>query len=59
MKLKIGVMGHAGSDLPEKEAKLAFELGKAIAEQDAVLITGFHQKSPGRPGIDKGIIRHP
>ena len=35
-----------GSDLPEKERKLAFELGKAIAEQDVLLITGA---CPGYP----------
>ena len=46
MKLKIGVMGHAGSDLPEKEKKLAFELGKAVAEQNCILITGG---CPGYP----------
>jgi uncharacterized protein (TIGR00725 family) len=46
MKLKIGVMGHAGSDLPEKEKKLAFELGKAIAEHDAITVTGA---CPGYP----------
>jgi len=46
MKLKIGVMGHAGSDLPEKEKKMAFELGKAIAEQDGIIITGG---CPGYP----------
>ena len=46
MKLKIGVMGHAGSDLPEKEKKMAFELGKAIAEQDGITITGG---CPGYP----------
>jgi len=46
MKLKIGVMGHAGSDLPEKEKKMAFELGMAIAEQDGITITGG---CPGYP----------
>ena len=46
MKLKIGVMGHAESDLSEKGKELAFELGKAIAEQDAILITGG---CPGYP----------
>jgi predicted Rossmann-fold nucleotide-binding protein len=38
--------GHAGSDLPEKEKEIAFELGKAIAEQDGITITGG---SPGYP----------
>jgi len=38
VKLKIGVMGHAGSDLPEKEKKMAFELGMAIADQDGIAI---------------------
>jgi uncharacterized protein (TIGR00725 family) len=46
MKLKIGVMGHAGSDLSEKGKELAFELGKAIAEQDGIIITGG---CPGYP----------
>jgi uncharacterized protein (TIGR00725 family) len=46
MKLKIGVMGHAGSDLPENEKKMAFELGRAIAEQDGITITGG---CPGYP----------
>ena len=46
MKLKIGVMGHAGSDLPEKGKKLALELGKAIADQDGIVITGA---CPGYP----------
>lgn len=46
MKLKIGVMGHAGKDLPEKEKKMAFELGKAIARQDCITITGA---CPGYP----------
>jgi len=38
MKLKIGVMGHADSDLPCKEKKMAFELGMAVAEQDGIAI---------------------
>jgi uncharacterized protein (TIGR00725 family) len=46
MKLKIGVMGHAGLDLSEKGKELAFELGKAIVEQDGIIITGG---CPGYP----------
>lgn len=40
MKLTIGVMGASGGDLPQGVRERAYELGEAVAERDAVLITG-------------------
>src|SRR6266540_3955058 len=45
MKLTIGGMGSSGGDLSEEIKKKVFRLGEAIAERDAVLITG------GCPGL--------
>lgn len=46
MKLTIGVMGSSGGPLAEEVSRRVFRLGEAIAEQDAVLITGA---CPGLP----------
>jgi uncharacterized protein (TIGR00725 family) len=46
MKLKIGVMGSATGKLPQKYRKLAFELGRVIAEEGCVTVTGA---CPGLP----------
>jgi len=48
-KIKIGVMGSAGKDnskVGEEAKKLAFEVGKAIAEKDCILLNGA---CPGLP----------
>jgi len=45
MKLKIGVMGSATEELPERSRAAAFALGKAIAQADCFLVTG------GCPGL--------
>lgn len=45
MKLTIGVMGSSGGDLTEEACQKAYQVGEAIAEHDAVLITG------GCPGL--------
>ena len=46
MKLKIGVMGSATGEIPEKHKKVAFDLGRAIAEEGCITITGA---CPGLP----------
>lgn len=40
MKLTIGVMGASGGELSEEVWQKAYRLGEAIAEHDAILITG-------------------
>jgi uncharacterized protein (TIGR00725 family) len=45
MRLTIGVMGSSGGDLAEEVRRKAYQLGEAIAERDAILITG------GCPGL--------
>lgn len=45
MKLTIGVMGSSGGDLSTEVRDKAYRLGAAIAERDAILITG------GCPGL--------
>ena len=46
MQLKIGVMGNASPNLPEKIKQRAFDLGCSIADNDCVTITGG---CPGYP----------
>jgi len=46
MKLKIGVMGSATGNLSKKHKEIACELGRAIAQNDCVTITGA---CPGLP----------
>ncbi len=46
MKLKIGVMGSASGKLPREHRRLAFELGRVIAEEGCITITGA---CPGLP----------
>ena len=46
MKLKIGVMGSATGVLSRKQKELAYELGRAIADQGCITITGA---CPGLP----------
>lgn len=46
MKLKIGVMGSATGRLSLKHRRLAFDLGRAIAEEGCITITGA---CPGLP----------
>lgn len=45
MKLTIGVMGSSGGELSEAVRRKVYRLGEAIAERDAILITG------GCPGL--------
>jgi uncharacterized protein (TIGR00725 family) len=45
MRLTIGVMGSSGGDLIPHTRALVYKLGVAIAEEDAILITG------GCPGL--------
>jgi uncharacterized protein (TIGR00725 family) len=45
MKLTIGVMGSSGGELSDAICRKVYRLGEAIAEHDAVLITG------GCPGL--------
>ena len=45
MKLTIGVMGSSSGELSEDVKRKAYQLGEAIAERDAILITG------GCPGL--------
>lgn len=51
MKLTIGVMGSSGGDLSEEVLRKAYRLGEAIAERDAILITG------GCPGLPYEAVR--
>jgi len=46
MKLKIGVMGSATGKLSQKHRRLAFDLGRVIAEEGCITITGA---CPGLP----------
>lgn len=46
MKLTIGVMGTSGGNLSEEVRERAYQLGRAIADHDAILITGA---CPGLP----------
>jgi uncharacterized protein (TIGR00725 family) len=46
MKLKVGVMGSATGTLSRKQKELAYELGRAIAQNDCIIITGA---CPGLP----------
>jgi uncharacterized protein (TIGR00725 family) len=46
MKLAIGVMGASGGDLAAEVRERAYRLGEAIAEHDAILVTGA---CPGLP----------
>ncbi len=45
MKLTIGVMGSSGGELSDEVCRKVYRLGEAIAERDAILITG------GCPGL--------
>jgi len=51
MKLTIGVMGSSGGELSPGVLKKAYQLGEAIAEEDAILITG------GCPGLPYEAVR--
>jgi hypothetical protein len=51
MKLTIGVMGASGGELSEAIRQKAYQLGEAIAEHDAILITG------GCPGLPYEAVR--
>ncbi len=51
MKLTIGVMGSSGGDLSEEVRSKTYQLGEAIAERDAILITG------GCPGLPYEAVR--
>ena len=51
MKLTIGVMGSSGGELKAEVKKKVFRLGEAIAERDAILITG------GCPGLPYEAVR--
>ena len=51
MKLAIGVMGSSGGSLSTGAKDKAHRLGAAIAEQDAILITG------GCPGLPYDAVR--
>jgi uncharacterized protein (TIGR00725 family) len=46
MKLKIGVMGDAGGDIPAEHREVAFNVGRAIAESGCITVTGA---CPGLP----------
>lgn len=45
MKIKVGVMGSAGGDIPKSALEKSYLLGRAISEKDCVLVTG------GCPGL--------
>jgi len=51
MKLTIGVMGSSGGTLSKEVERKAYLLGEAIAERDAILITG------GCPGLPYEAVR--
>lgn len=51
MKLTIGVMGSSGGDLGDDVRRKTYQLGEAIAERDAILITG------GCPGLPYEAVR--
>lgn len=46
MKIQVGVMGSAGGSIPKHARQKAYELGRAIAGHDCVLVTGA---CPGLP----------
>ena len=46
MKIQVGVMGSAGGRLRKEVRRKAYELGRAIAQHDCVLVTGA---CPGLP----------
>jgi len=46
MKVKVGVMGASGGELPPEAVEKSFDLGRAIARHDCILITGA---CPGLP----------
>jgi uncharacterized protein (TIGR00725 family) len=46
VKLAIGVMGTSGGELSDEVRERAYQLGRAIADQNAILITGA---CPGLP----------
>ena len=46
MKLTIGVMGTSGGNLSDEIRERAYQLGRAVADHDAILITGA---CPGLP----------
>ncbi len=46
MRLKLGVMGSAGQDVPARHLQKALLLGEAIADADCIVITGA---CPGMP----------
>lgn len=45
MKIKVGVMGSAGGEIPKDALEKSYLLGRAIAEKGCVLVTG------GCPGL--------
>ena len=54
MKLKIGVMGHAGSDLPEKEKNLALSWERPLPNRIVLPLPGdvpgiLLRRPKGRP----------
>jgi uncharacterized protein (TIGR00725 family) len=51
MKLTIGVMGSSGGELSDDVKRKVFRLGEAVADQDAILITG------GCPGLPYEAVR--
>jgi hypothetical protein len=51
MTRTIGVMGSSGGDLSTEMRQLAYRVGEAIAERDAILITG------GCPGLPYEAVR--
>jgi len=46
LKIQVGVMGSAGGRIPKYAREKAYELGRAVAEHDCVLVTGA---CPGLP----------
>ena len=42
MKVKVGVMGSAGGELPAKALEKSYLLGRAIAEADCVVVVTHH-----------------
>lgn len=40
MKLTIGVMGASGGNLTDEVRQRVYRLGEAIADRDAILVTG-------------------
>jgi len=54
MKLTIGVMGSSGGDLSKEIRRKVYRLGEAIAERDAILITGGGSRYGKRPCVRNG-----